>query len=393
MSDKMNARRQYRSVAFGTWQVGGARNLTERRSEEPTSRLKCSSPDLHNHINNLLSIEKRISRLGESSPNLSKLHHTHTQLSLGLPNKMSTSNSAAAHDFFSSTEYCQYQTSRDDIDSFNGNSKQLLQSEPIQAAFRKSRKDDSRLDETTTTPTSTKRNLKYSQSSRRKLETSAQKQEQQAHHRSHSAGPHTAYSTNSNLCASTSEMNRLTTTNNATTNTKFLRATKRFFKKIYSSATLPKKQTSTSVENFQKSSVFFDERKCIPVQPEAEEDDEKSYRTREDDYDDDDDTMRSENATMDISYPDSGFEMDRASTPEQSSVSMTSTSKSDENSLPMNFNNLFEHLKREMAEMRERDAQILADLQRVETQIQTVKQAQILAQLQDEFEPVESMQL
>lgn len=141
--------------------------------------------------------------------------------------------------------------------------------------------------------------------------------------------------------------------------------------------------------------------------------------------------MRSENATMDISYPDSGFEMDRASTPEQSSVSMTSTSKSGDEHVPVNFNNLFEQLKREMVsdffsklmiyfflsfylfqyrterliyilpsipivfqkEMRERDAQILADLQRVETQIQTVKQAQILASLQDEFEPVESMQL
>lgn len=43
--------------------------------------------------------------------------------------------------------------------------------------------------------------------------------------------------------------------------------------------------------------------------------------------------------------------------------------------------------------MRERDAQILSDLQRVETQIQSVKQAQILASLQDEFEPVESMPL
>lgn len=118
--------------------------------------------------------------------------------------------------------------------------------------------------------------------------------------------------------------------------------------------------------------------------------DENDYSNHlDDDYDDE--TMRSENATMDISYPDSGFEMDRASTPEQSSVSMTSTSKSGDD--PVNFTNLFEQLKREMKEMRERDAQILSDLQRVETQIQSVKQAQILASLQDEFEPVESMPL
>ncbi|CAL2033673.1 unnamed protein product [Caenorhabditis brenneri] len=109
------------SVAFGTWKVGGARNMTERRSEEPMSRLKCSSPELH-HLStaaatstitpitasstlgpsSLLSVDKRHSRLGESSPNLSRIHHTHTQLSLGLPNKMSQTN-----DFFSSTEYCQ----------------------------------------------------------------------------------------------------------------------------------------------------------------------------------------------------------------------------------------------------------------------------------------------
>uniref|UniRef100_A0A1I7UAB4 Uncharacterized protein n=1 Tax=Caenorhabditis tropicalis TaxID=1561998 RepID=A0A1I7UAB4_9PELO len=32
----------------------------------------------------LLSVDKRHSRLGESSPNLSRIHHTHTQLSLGI---------------------------------------------------------------------------------------------------------------------------------------------------------------------------------------------------------------------------------------------------------------------------------------------------------------------
>lgn len=46
---------------------------------------------------------------------------------------------------------------------------------------------------------------------------------------------------------------------NAESNTTFLRATKRFFKKIYTSATLPKKQNSTSMDNFQKSSVFFED--------------------------------------------------------------------------------------------------------------------------------------
>ncbi|CAI2330682.1 unnamed protein product [Caenorhabditis sp. 36 PRJEB53466] len=444
-SNTLNARRQYRSVAFGTWKVGGARTMNERRSEEPMSRLKCSSPELH-HLStaasaasttassaalgsNLLSVDKRHSRLGESSPNLSRIHHTHTQLSLGLPNKMSQT-----HDFFSSTEYCQYVCSRDDIDSFNGNSTGVKSSE---AFVRKSRKDASgllALDDSSSTSSNhhhhhhhphlhqqqqqqqqtqskSARNLKYSQSSRRKYEqtnsgsSTDDSDRGSAHHRSHSAGPHTTYSTTSAHAVSTTEMNRSGVmprgTTGADNNTTFLRATKRFFKKIYTSATLPKKQNSTSMDNFQKSAVFFDEdhnqnhqirgggggiQKKAPLTS-----DENDYTTHLDD-DFDDETMRSENATMDISYPDSGFEMDRASTPEQSSVSMTSTSKSGDEG-PVNFSNLFEQLKREMQEMRERDAQILADLQRVETQIQTVKQAQILASLQDEFEPVESMPL
>ncbi|ULU07337.1 hypothetical protein L3Y34_018825 [Caenorhabditis briggsae] len=433
----MNARRQYRSVAFGTWKVGGARNLTERRSEEPMSRLKCSSPELH-HLSTaaasstispitgsstlgpsgLLSVDKRHSRLGESSPNLSRIHHTHTQLSLGLPNKMNHTN-----DFFSSTEYCQYVSSRDDINSFNGNSTGKS-TEPIQAAFlRKSRKDGGgllHLDDVSTShhhhqQSKSARNLKYSQSSRRKYEQtnsgsstddSDRGSGTSAHHRSHSAGPHTTYSTTSTHAISTTEMNRSGVMprggagSNGESNTTFLRATKRFFKKIYTSATLPKKQNSTSVDNFQKSSVFFDDEnhqmhhnQIERMQKKAPLSSDENYYSNhlDDDYDDEFQTMRSENATMDISYPDSGFEMDRASTPEQSSVSMTSTSKSGDE--PVNFNNLFEQLKREMKEMRERDAQILADLQRVETQIQTVKQAQILASLQDEFEPVESMQL
>lgn len=36
----------------------------------------------------LLSVDKRHSRLGESSPNLSRIHHTHTQLSLGTVGKI-----------------------------------------------------------------------------------------------------------------------------------------------------------------------------------------------------------------------------------------------------------------------------------------------------------------
>lgn len=308
-------------------------------------------------------------------------------------------------------------------DSFNGNSTGKS-TEPIQAAFlRKSRKDGGgllHLDEVSTShhhhqQSKSARNLKYSQSSRRKYEQtnsgsstddSDRGSGSSAHHRSHSAGPHTTYSTTSTHAISTTEMNRSGVMprggsgSNGESNTTFLRATKRFFKKIYTSATLPKKQNSTSMDNFQKSSVFFDDennqihhnhidriQKKAPLST-----DENDYSNHlDDDYDDE--TMRSENATMDISYPDSGFEMDRASTPEQSSVSMTSTSKSGDDNVPVNFNNLFEQLKREMKEMRERDAQILADLQRVETQIQTVKQAQILASLQDEFEPVESMQL
>uniref|UniRef100_A0A8R1I872 Uncharacterized protein n=1 Tax=Caenorhabditis japonica TaxID=281687 RepID=A0A8R1I872_CAEJA len=304
------------------------------------TRVGFSSPELH-HLstgashhptsstlgaaggNNLLSVDKRHSRLGESSPNLSRIHHTHTQLSLGLPHgKMSHTN-----DFFSSTEYCQYVCSREDIDSFNGNSTAggcKSSAEPIQAAFlRKSRKDGSvQLDDTQHhhhhhPQSKSARNLKYSQSSRRKYEQNSGSSSTDdsdrgsgsgsAHHRSHSAGPHSTYSTLApNGAVSTSEMHRSGVIPRAGgsgadhNNTTFLRATKRFFKKIYTSATLPKKQnnnssSSTSVDNFQKSSVFFDDEvdggahhrhKILKKAPLTS--DENDYTTHlDDDYDDD----------------------------------------------------------------------------------------------------------
>uniref|UniRef100_A0A1I7WJ80 Transmembrane protein n=1 Tax=Heterorhabditis bacteriophora TaxID=37862 RepID=A0A1I7WJ80_HETBA len=82
----------------------------------------------------------------------------------------------------------------------------------------------------------------------------------------------------------------------------------------------------------------------------------------------------------------------RSSTPDQSLESMTITSKSETSSestsrsnTEISWNDLFEQLKREMYQMRERDAQILADLHKVESQIQSVKLSQMERSYNDTY--------
>ncbi|CAJ0604931.1 unnamed protein product [Cylicocyclus nassatus] len=74
--------------------------------------------------------------------------------------------------------------------------------------------------------------------------------------------------------------------------------------------------------------------------------------------------------------------MDRSSTPDQSMGSMTVTSSdsrvtSFDSSREKRCDDLFETLRREMHTMPARDAAILADLHRVEYQIQSVKMARL----------------
>ncbi|KAK5971615.1 hypothetical protein GCK32_011190 [Trichostrongylus colubriformis] len=155
-------------------------------------------------------------------------------------------------------------------------------------------------------------------------------------------------------------------------NVKFLRATKRFFKKIYSTATLPNKKSASQdpESHLQKSQQFFDIGFHTPILA-----DERDFSRL--------DEFRNYGHTfIDTCYPDSGLDMDRSSTPDQSMGSMTVTSSdsrvtSSESSREERCDDLFETLRREMHAMRARDAAILADLHRVESQIQSVKMARL----------------
>ncbi|KHJ90984.1 hypothetical protein OESDEN_09158 [Oesophagostomum dentatum] len=156
-------------------------------------------------------------------------------------------------------------------------------------------------------------------------------------------------------------------------NAKFLRATKRFFKKIYSTATLPNKKPCSldSDANPQKSAQFFEigSFRTPALATDVELPRLEDFRSYGQTY-------------IDTNYPDSGLDMDRSSTPDQSMGSMTVTSSdsrvtSSESSREERCDDLFETLRREMHAMRARDAAILADLHRVESQIQSVKMARL----------------
>ncbi|CAD6195263.1 unnamed protein product [Caenorhabditis auriculariae] len=407
-------RRQYRSVAFGTWKVGGARQMTSSRNDSEKGKNLDGGTAAFNYAGSqfntidvrppkkrpLLDVDRN-SRLGESSPNLSRIvHHTQTTLSLGLPMNHRSSNidqrlGNAAQDFYSSSEYCEYlhDQGNEDCDSCNGNTI----SEPIQAIFRASNNGCER-------HKSVDRQLKHSLSSRRK---SRRDDVDRSHHRSHSAGADTNFAIAHSASTSAMKLTRATTaqpTEHHGSNVKFLRATKKFFKKIYSSATLPKKSTSSSNDNFQKAAAFY-ENQCRPAT--LADDDE--FSSSHDEMITSRNGDRPQTAMLDVSYPDSGLEMDRSSTPDQSLESMTLHSKSDSTSSDshsrsvtsqeihdIGWSNIFEHLRREMNEMRERDAQILADLHKVESQLQSVKLSQLGyadSSSRSNLELVESMQL
>ncbi|CAJ0604897.1 unnamed protein product [Cylicocyclus nassatus] len=363
--NRYSARRQYRSVAFGTWKVGGARMSMERPKiqQKPTDET-CLSINYNNyntihgtprkHSENHLRVPNQ--KLGESSPNLSRLHPTETLRSLGsLSNSTTMPSRLGGGDCYSSTEYVQFTERQcDDDDSCNGNTV----SEPIQAAFRA---DRSKLPA-------------HHLSSRRKnrLENSLQR----AHQRSHSAGADASLSVGVVIpCSSDMRALNLSSARDVTANSnnaKFLRATKRFFKKIYSTATLPnKKPSSLETDSNPKPAQFF----------------EIGYRTpaalaNESDLSRLEDFRNYGHTYIDTNYPDSGLDMDRSSTPDQSMGSMTVTSSdsrvtSSDSSREERCDDLFETLRREMHAMRARDAAILADLHRVESQIQSVKMARL----------------
>uniref|UniRef100_A0A0K0D441 BHLH domain-containing protein n=1 Tax=Angiostrongylus cantonensis TaxID=6313 RepID=A0A0K0D441_ANGCA len=198
---------------------------------------------------------------------------------------------------------------------------------------------------------------------------------------------------------------------------KFLRATKRFFKKIYTTATFPNKKVSLDAEShFQKAPPLFDNGS------------RGSVLKNDTDFSRIEDFQNYSQTYIDTSYPDSGLDLDRSSTPDQSMGSMTVTSSdsrvtSSESSREDRCEDLFETLRREMPDsnikasrglevvvdygiylsvlvqcilnkhaMRARDAAILADLHRVESQIQSVKLARLgVYSVATQQQPVQSL--
>ncbi|CAI4221050.1 unnamed protein product [Auanema sp. JU1783] len=347
-----NKRGQYRSIAFGTWKAGAARRLNLRTDEvRLRDKTNFSTKNLR-----LSKLNRESRRMGESSPNLSRLHPTQTQRSLGaMPSSLSISQRLAdTLDCYSSSEYVEYVEEQKGTEA--ACDKQAL--DTLKAAFR--------LDH----------NLNYSLTANRqsRLESSLQR----AHHRSQSAGADT-HNAIHDCDASTSTMKSSLSRTDHSNNTRFLRATKKFFRKIYNSATLPtnKKQAEacddrsrsrqdvSNIQNARSVLIYNDEDYCSDVFV----------------------SERTPKSSLQETTTDSGLDMDRSSTPDQSleSITLTSNCKQGEN-----WNNLFEQLRREMNDMRVRDAQILADLHRVEWHLQSVKRSRDPS---DNLYPVQSFQI
>lgn len=280
------------------------------------------------------------------NPNRLRLHTTETVKSLGALPCSLTMPSDLGEACYSSCEYVQYTGKQfDDDDSSNGNAV----SEPIQVALRNG-------------PLKSQANDRV----RRRVEGSLQR----VHRRSHSAGADANFSV---IVPSSSDMRvfSLNHTQKATSDAKFLRATKRFFKKIYTTAAFPNKKVSMDAEtHLQKMPPFYDNSFRVPM------------LRNDTDFSRIEEVQKYSQTYIDTSYPDSGLDLDRSSTPDQSMGSMTVTSSdsrvaSSESSREDRCEDLFETLRREMHAMRARDAAILADLHRVESQIQSVKLARL----------------
>ncbi|PAV85568.1 hypothetical protein WR25_12180 [Diploscapter pachys] len=142
---------------------------------------------------------------------------------------------------------------------------------------------------------------------------------QRVHQRSQSAGADrglhilqtssSASDMKTHLCRASIQHNSINSNNNNHhNNVNFLRATKKFFKKIYSSATLPRKtsaQTTPTLENVQKASEQMLELKCDPL-PSAVSSNEEEFGS--DDHENHRDFDK--NANLDLSCADSGLDME-----------------------------------------------------------------------------------
>ncbi|KAF8360705.1 hypothetical protein PRIPAC_87628 [Pristionchus pacificus] len=412
----IDPRRQYRSVAYGTWKVGGARALMNARSTDDVNKivrrriLDSSSP----HLDRIFVIPPPLPlyrlRMGESNPCLNSMgRSSHPKEEVHLSPLMTSSlfspsvyifillsfpirvdDSSRFHpisiplsrdDCYSSNEYVVYKSQENIIDNLNCNG------------------DNS--------------SLGPSSHNSRSIATSLQR----SHYRSASAGAESSYRVNGIHAIEKSIEDerrrererrpskksgvfnvvfvvRTTIRNRLLTRVKWanpMGGAKQFFKKMYNSATLPSKKNSVSNGSIKKEEREDKEEKNDPLYENVHNVSYSSYifphkssslsiDTHSSSHVDRIDDYRSQLATCSYSqkddgqgtsYADSGVVDESSSSPDESLSSITTTRISmggDEN-----WDDLLLHLKKELLLMRERDAQILADLHKVESQLQNVR--------------------
>ncbi|GMT14865.1 hypothetical protein PFISCL1PPCAC_6162, partial [Pristionchus fissidentatus] len=407
----IDPRRQYRSVAYGTWKVGDARALMNARSTEDVNRIVRNMRTLDSSHLNSSQFRPRLHlnslRMGESNPCLHSLGRSPPQDNPLLSPQMTTSlfspvdDSSRFHpsiplsrdDCYSSNEYVVYKSQENILDSLNCNG---------------DHGDNS--------------SLGPSSHNSRALANSLQR----SHYRSASAGAESSYRVNGlHAMEKTMEEEKKGGERRESKKSGVFNGAKQFLKKMYNSATLPSKKNSISngsigrreerseerngggepmyenVHNVSYPSYIFPSplhppssfpslpsSPSFPSHPSASSSSHSAHQSsslsidthsssqmdRIDDY-------RSQLATtcnysqrddgVGPSYADSGVMDESSSSPDESLSSITTTrlSETDDN----NWDDLLMHLKKELLLMRERDAQILADLHKVESQLQSVR--------------------
>ncbi|VDM63915.1 unnamed protein product [Angiostrongylus costaricensis] len=163
-----------------------------------------------------------------------------------------------------------------------------------------------------------------------------------------------------------------------TSDAKFLRATKRFFKKIYTTATFPNKKVSLDAEShFQKALPLFDNGEVQKLAMIFSS--RGSVLKNDTDFSRIEDFQNYSQTYIDTSYPDSGLDLDRYIYSAQLFRTFLRILYLLRTFLVSNiFLHSFSSFQfRDVHAMRARDAAILADLHRVESQIQSVKLARL----------------
>uniref|UniRef100_A0A915AQZ9 Schwannomin interacting protein 1 C-terminal domain-containing protein n=2 Tax=Parascaris univalens TaxID=6257 RepID=A0A915AQZ9_PARUN len=340
-----NTRCQYRSVAFGTWKVGGARQLFEKLPPRGKQLIQTRSLDANRNY-----------LMQSAFDTIQTRNELHDELNM----MDSLVNEAYSIDESNSTQ---------GLDRLNGNAVYgehfvVLQQQCV-------------FPQRTTFADANRQYASLSRSKRERLESSMQR----VHQRSRSAGNDMLFtvlpssSTGAlkgfvNGSNENARTHRKSSTTNGSINA--LKATKKFFKKIYDSATLPgRAHTKASSSNIHtdnttniSSGPFFEICYSSNLNDEERYDNELGYvpsLVHCVDHDSTPSTLKS--ATDDPMNDDSIL------TKSISSNDSQKTSSGEFHS----WAEVFDHLKQEMKCMRERDAQILADLQMVEIQLRNVK--------------------